>query len=152
MLFKVRDWLYISDFATATSATIVKDAGIQAMLQLFQAFEMAGIETLYLDVPDGLSLRRDLIERGIAFIQEQQAKKHRLLITCGAGISRSVMFAIIALREIEGVSLKEAYYQIYGGHPKAMPDHIHWQAVAQYYDEVSDFWAIWGDITLRDED
>lgn len=150
-MYKIRDWLYISDYASAKSQKIVDEAGIQAMLQLFQPIELEGIVTKYISIGDGLPLTQAQINTAISFIREQHDKQHCLLSTCGAGLSRSVTFAIIALKEIEGLSLADAYRAIFEHHPKAMPDHIHWQAIADYYGEVDNFWEIWGELTLGNE-
>ncbi len=150
-MYKIRDWLYISDYASAKSQKIVDEAGIQAMLQLFQPIEVEGVVTKFISIGDGLPLTQAQIETAINFISEQHDKQHCLLSTCGAGLSRSVTFAIIALKEIEGLSLADAYRAIFEHHPKAMPDHIHWQAVADYYGEVDNFWEIWGELTLGNE-
>lgn len=151
-MFKVRDWLYISDYPTAKSAEAVKNAGIQAMLQLFEPIEMPDIEHEFIGVHDVGDVRPEQIEKGVAFIRRQHAKGHRLLIACGAGISRSVMFSIIALKEIEGLAMPDAYRAIRQVHTQAMPDHIHWKNVSDYYGETSNFWKIWGEITLEDMD
>lgn len=150
-MYKIRDWLYISDYASAKSQKIVDEAGIQAMLQLFQSIELEGVVTKFISIGDGLPLTQAQIDTAISFIREQHDKQHCLLSTCGAGLSRSVTFAIIALKEIEGLSLADAYRAIFEHHPKAMPDHIHWQAVADYYGEVDNFWEIWGELTLGNE-
>ena len=150
-MYKIRDWLYISDYASAKSQKIVDEAGIQAMLQLFQPIELEGVVTKFISIGDGLPLTQAQIETAISFIREQHDKQHCLLSTCGAGLSRSVTFAIIALKEIESLSLADAYRAIFEHHPKAMPDHIHWQAVADYYGEVDNFWEIWGELTLGNE-
>lgn len=147
-MYRIRDWLYISDYASASSRKTIDDAGIQAMLQLFQRIELEGIETKFISIGDGLPLSNEQIETAINFIREQHDKEHRLLSTCGAGLSRSVTFAIIALKEIEGLSLADAYRAIFKHHPNAMPDHIHWQALANYYGEADNFWEVWGDLNL----
>lgn len=150
-MYQIRDWLCISGYPEASSLTIVKAAGIGAMLQLFEPFELEGVETHYIPVIDGQPITKGMIRDGMAFIRQQMDAKKKLLITCGAGISRSVMFSVIALKEIEGLSMDEAYRTIYALHPKALPDHVHWQSVAEYYNETDDFWKIWGNLMLGDE-
>lgn len=147
-MYQIRDWLYISDYASASSRKIVDDAGIQAMLQLFQQIDFEGIETRFISVGDGLPLSSEQILTAITFIHEQYDKNHPILSTCGAGLSRSVTFAIIALKEIEGLSLADGYRAIFEHHPNAMPDHIHWQALANYYGEADNFWEVWGELNL----
>lgn len=145
-------WLYVSNFATASVPDALKKNNIKGMLQLYQPIKAAGIDTKFIGLKDGKAISREQIQQGIDFIHEQREKKHRILSTCGAGVSRSVTFAVIALKEIEGLSLAEAYSDVYKQHPKAMPDHIHWKSIADFYGESDDFWKIWGEITLKDID
>lgn len=151
-MYKIRDWLYISGFPAASSPSMIKKEGIQGMLQLFEAIEMDGVETKHIGLLDGVPIKPQQLQDGIAFIHAQREKNHRLLVTCGAGISRSVTLSIVALKEIEGLSMQEAYSVIHKVHPKAMPDHLHWESVANYYDENNNFWEVWGEITLSDMD
>ena len=151
-MFKIRDWLYISDYPSASSPDMVKSVGIGAMLQLFEPFTMEGVETQFLKVEDGHPITPEQIKIGGSFLRQQHAKGRKVLATCGAGISRSVTFSIIALKEIEGLSLIDAYREIRQHHPQAMPDHLHWKSIADYYHEEGDFWKIWGDIMLGEDE
>lgn len=149
-MYKIRDWLYVSDYPSACSKRIRDEAGIQGMLQLFQAIDAEDVDCKYLPIGDGLQLQTSQIEHAIAFIKEQHTKNHCLLSTCGAGLSRSVMFAVIALKEIEGLSMDDAYRAIFKHHPNAMPDHVHWKTIAEYYGEDDNFWKVWGDLSMGD--
>lgn len=151
-MFQIRDWLYISDYPTASSPKLVKTQDIEAILQLFEGFEMDGVATHFIPVSDGLPMTKAMIQEGIDFICNQRAKERKLLISCGAGVSRSVTFSIIALKEIEGLSMEEAYRAIRETHEKALPDHVHWQGVADFYGEDRNFWKIWGSLVLGNED
>lgn len=150
-MFEIRDWLCVSGYPEASSASIVKAEGIEAMLQLFEEFSIEDVESHFIPVIDGAPMTKGMIQEGIEFIHKQRDAGRKLLVTCGAGISRSVTFSIIALKEIEGLSMEDAYRIIHAVHPKALPDHVHWQAVAEYYGEANDFWRIWGSITLGDD-
>jgi protein-tyrosine phosphatase len=150
-MFKIRDWLFISGYPSASSPQLVKAQGIDAMLQLFEAIKMEGVESLYLDVQDGYEITPAQIRSGVDFVRANHEKGKKILVTCGAGISRSVTFSIACLKELEGLSLPDAYKSVRQHHPEAMPDHIHWKSIADYYGESGDFWQIWGDITLGDE-
>lgn len=151
-MHRIRMWLYVSNFATASTPDAFKKNNIKAMLQLYQPIKATGIETKFIGITDGKPITPAQIQEGIAFIRQQRQKKHRILSTCGAGVSRSVTFAVIALKEIEGLSLADAYHDVYKQHPKAMPDHVHWKSIADFYGESDDFWEIWGEITLKDID
>jgi protein-tyrosine phosphatase len=150
-MFKIRDWLFISGFPSASSPNLVKAEGIGAMLQLFEAIEMRGVDTLFVEVQDGHEITPQQIRKGVDFVRLHHDKGKKVLVTCGAGISRSVTFSIACLKEIEGLSLPDAYKSIRQHHPEAMPDHIHWKSVADFYEEKGDFWEIWGDIMLEDD-
>ncbi|MEM9955900.1 MAG: dual specificity protein phosphatase [Chloroflexota bacterium] len=149
-MYKIRDWLYISNYPTAKVPQTLKQYGIQAMIQLYQPIQVEGIESKFVRMLDGIPIMPSYLQESITFIREQNRKKHRLLSTCGAGISRSVTMAIVALKEVEGLTMFEAYHSIYQYHPTAMPDHVHWQSVANYYGEDADFWTVWADISLLD--
>jgi protein-tyrosine phosphatase len=151
-MFKIRDWLLISGFPSASSPNLVKSQGVQASLQLFEAIQMDGVDSLFIEVQDGHEITPAQIRKGVDFVREHQQKGKRVLITCGAGISRSVTFSIASLKEIEGLSLPDAYRAIRQHHPEAMPDHIHWKSIADFYGENGDFWEIWGDIMLGEDE
>lgn len=151
-MFKIRDWLYISGFPSASSANLVKAEGIQAMLQLFEPIETQGIDSLFIEVQDGHEISPEAIRKGVEFVRQEHAKGKRVLVTCGAGISRSVTFSIASLKAIEGLSLADAYKSVRQHHPEAMPDHVHWKSIADFYGEKADFWEIWGDIMLAEDE
>ena len=58
-----------------------------------------------------------------------------MLIACGAGINRSTAFCIIALKEIEGLGLFEAYKNIKQNHSDAFPHEPLWNSLCVYYEE-----------------
>ena len=69
-------------------------------------------------------------------MKEQQAAEQIILVACGAGISRSATFAVAALKEIQGISLREAMHIVKHAHPESMP-HLHlWQSLCSYYNEA----------------
>lgn len=149
-MYKIRDWLYVSNFATASLPKVLEKNGIQGMLQLYQPIKNTALDCKFIGLQDGIPITTAQLKDGIAFIHDQRKKKHRLLSSCGAGISRSVTMAIVALKEVERLTLFDAYRSVYQHHKKALPDHVHWTSIADYYGEDDDFWEIWGDITLLD--
>ncbi|MDQ7026993.1 MAG: dual specificity protein phosphatase [Anaerolineae bacterium] len=151
-MFQIRDWLYVSGFPIASDKATVKKYDIDAMLQLFQPIKMQGVESLYLKVEDGHAISMETIQEGIGFVLKQHKKGRRILVSCGAGVSRSVTFATAALKEVEGISLEEAYRSVHSRHKEALPDHIHWESMREYYGEGIEFWEIWQSIMLDDND
>jgi protein-tyrosine phosphatase len=151
-MFRIRDWLYISGFPIASNKATVKKHNIDSMLQLFEPIKMSGVETLFIPVEDGLPISQKHIQEGVSFVLKQHKKGKRILITCGAGISRSVTFATAVLKEVEGLTLEAAYRDIRKYHKQALPDHIHWDSMRKYYGEDTEFWEIWQSIMLEDDE
>lgn len=149
---QIRDWLYVASFPAASSKLTRDSVQTQAMLQLFEPFEIDNIDTFFIPASDGVPLTAHQIESGVSFIKEHHAAGKTVMVTCGAGISRSVTFSVAALHEIEGLSLSDAYRSVHKVHPKAMPDQVHWESVAEYYGDTADFWAVWRDVVLAEED
>ena len=84
--------------ASATLPKKMKEHGIQGMLQLYQPIDNKALDCKFIGLQDGVPITSSQIKEGIAFIHDQRKKKHHLLSTCGAGISRSVTMAIVALK------------------------------------------------------
>jgi len=76
------------------------------MLQLADDVPQAGIVSLYNPVEDEVPLPADSLKARLAFVREQKLSGHKVLIACGAGISRPVTFTVAALKEEEGLGLK----------------------------------------------
>ncbi|MGB1287264.1 MAG: dual specificity protein phosphatase family protein [Aggregatilineales bacterium] len=148
-MHKIRDWLYISDFNTAASASMLKKHGIEAVLLLHRRTPI-DVESLYLPVYDAKPVPHNLFKQAEGFIQLQYDKKRPLLSSCGAGVSRSVVFAMLALHKIENLTMRESYLDIVSRHPAAMPDHQHWDSLQAYLDENQDFWEVWQEVVGLD--
>ncbi|MGH2523720.1 MAG: hypothetical protein ACRDH2_14545 [Anaerolineales bacterium] len=67
------------------------------MLQLAERVEQPGITTLYLAVEDGEPLPDEALREGIEFVRAQKALGRVVLVACGAGLSRSAIFALAVL-------------------------------------------------------
>ena len=132
---RIRPWLYIGKYSDTLNVHLLSRYNIKAMLQLAELVEHPGITSLYLDVEDGEPLSRDLLRVGIDFVIAQKQQGHNVLVSCGAGISRSAAFAIAALKEIEGMSLLEAFLAVKQAHPQTLPHPTVWESVCHYYGE-----------------
>lgn len=130
---KIRDWLYIGKHSETIDEALLKSHGITAMLQLAEAVKQEGIVSRYLPVEDGEPLRIDLLEEGIDFIRQQKTEDKRILVACGAGISRSTLFCMAALMEIEKQNLFQAFRSVYEVHPMAFPHYELGLVLAAYY-------------------
>ena len=137
-MFSVNDWLHIGKYRDTLDLGYLQAVGIGAMLQLAELVKQPGIETLYLPVEDGEPLPLNLLVKGLIFMEGQLEQKNPILIACGAGVSRSVAFAMAALREFEGLSLVDAFHTIQDIHPQALPHPALLASLCRYYmDEPS---------------
>lgn len=142
-MYQIRDWLFISGSTEAADKAALKERNIKALLSLHLKIKVEGVETLFLPVQEGIPLPAATINQGVAFVQAQHAKKRPVLIACGMGVSRSVTFATAVLHVIEGVPLHEAFLSIHDKHPKALPDHVHWDSLLALYGPDWDYWTLW---------
>ena len=121
----IRPWLFVGKFRETTNLSLLQANQIDAMLQLVELVEQPGIDTLYLNIDDGVPLPIDKFLTGIDFMKAHQADDKRILVSCGAGISRSTSFAIAALKETEGLPLLDAFREVKRHHPQTLP-HPHY--------------------------
>jgi hypothetical protein len=132
-LHSINAWLSIGKYRDTLDQGSLQQAGIGAMLQMAELVQQPGIATLYLPVEDGELIPLHLLAKGLVFVEDQRASEKNILIACGAGISRSVAFAMAALREVEGLSLLDAFYTIQDIHPAALPHPALLTALCSYY-------------------
>ncbi len=137
-MHKVRDWLYIGKYAHTRNTKLLTRSRITAMLQLAEKVRQKNIDTLYLPVEDGEPMTNAQIKKGVEFILLHHTLKNTILVACGAGISRSVTFAMGALMEIESLSIKDAYRAVYVTHPDAMPNPYLLVSLAKYHGQSMD--------------
>lgn len=114
------------------------------MLQLAELVEQPDIACLYLPVDDGVPLPTALLRQGIDFVFTHKNQGERVLIACGAGVSRSVTFAVAALKEIEGLDLASALRLVKQKHPGALPHPALWESLCGYYGEDVALWDALG--------
>lgn len=131
----IRPWLYIAAVRETSNRTTMYAYNIGAILQLATPVQHPGIQSLYVDVDDGVPFPHDKLRKAITFAREQKAAGHKLAIGCGAGISRSVTVAMAVLHEEENISLLDAFEQIVAIHPQAMPHLELIRSLGGYYDD-----------------
>jgi protein-tyrosine phosphatase len=142
-MYQVRDWLYISGSTEAADKALLKERKIKSLLTLHLKIAIQGVDTLFLPVQEGIPLLPATINQGVEFVQVHHAKKNPVLIACGMGVSRSVTFSTAALHVIENIPLHEAFLSIHAKHPKALPDHVHWDSLLALYGSDWDYWTLW---------
>jgi protein-tyrosine phosphatase len=111
---ELRPWLWVGKYAETRDLDLLRAYRIEAMLQLAEHVPQPGIETLFLEVQDGEPLDPELLRRGTAFVRDQKSLGRRVLIACGAGISRSPTFCVAALVEEESLALLDALRVVSG--------------------------------------
>jgi protein-tyrosine phosphatase len=145
-MYRVRPWLYIGNYRETNNRVALSSYDIGAMLQLAEHVPQPGIFSLYVAVEDGQPLDGEKLRRGVAFVREHKTAGKKVLVACGAGISRSVTFSIAALKEEEGLGLVEAYAQIIEVHPGAMPHPLLWDSMCAYYHDGIPYVELWDEI------
>jgi hypothetical protein len=142
-MFKIRDWLYIGKYAHTRIKSNLDRNQIGALLSLAEPVGHEGIETLYLQVADGEPVEPDKIAAGVKFVREQKAAGKRVLVACGAGISRSSMFTMAALMEEEDLNVFDAYREVYQQYRAAQPHHNLVISLAAYHGQNLDLLDVW---------
>ena len=132
-MYSINNWLFIGKYRDTLDQGILQEQGIGAMLQLAERVEHDGIASLYLPVEDGEPIPLNLLAKGLVFVEDQHAEGKKLLIACGAGISRSVAYSMAALREVEKRSLVDAFHKIHENHPAALPHPALLVSLGNYY-------------------
>jgi protein-tyrosine phosphatase len=132
---EIRTWLYIGKYRDTLDKHSLDFNSIKAMLQLADRIEQKGINSLFLPVEDIGPTSPVLIKQGVDFILEEKGKGHKVLVACGAGINRSTAFCMAALKEVEGLSLLDAFKEIKRKHPESMPHEPVWESFCRYYNE-----------------
>lgn len=146
MMYSVRPWLYIGKYQETRDLSLLQHHQIGAMLHLADIVNQPGIETLCMVIEDGIKVDPVALRRGVDFIRLRKADGLRVLVACGAGISRSVTFAIAALKEEEQITQLEAFQEILRHHPDAMPHPALWESLRAYYQETVSYVDMWEEI------
>ena len=136
---EVRPWLFIGGYRDINHDWLLSQKNIGAILQMVELASVPGITTLYLEVEDEVPIPSSLIRQGVDFIRKHKASGKRILVACGAGVSRSTAYCIAALKEEEGLSLIEAFKEIHRWHPEALPNEAIWESLCDYYKEPTPY-------------
>ena len=131
----IRNWLCIGKYRDTLDATLLASHRIGAMLQLAEAVKHPGIESLYLPVEDGVPLAHHHLRQGIDFVLGQKRLGHKVLVACGAGMSRSAAFAVAALKEDEDLGLLDALRAVKSYHPDTLIHPALWESLCAFYQE-----------------
>lgn len=132
---KIRDWLYIGKYSETNDLELLKHHSIDSMLQFAELVEQPEIQTLYLPIEDGKPLNFSLLREGLDFIHLQKSQERQIMVSCGAGVSRSASFCLAALKESENLDLLSAYNEVKKLHSVAFPHVELWSSLCSFYEE-----------------
>jgi hypothetical protein len=132
---EIRPWLYIGNYSDTQNKDSLDSKSIHAILQLAMPVKQTGVASLYLPIRDMSLIPSRLFKEGVEFVVNQKEKGHRTLVACAAGINRSTAFCIASLKEIEGLSLLDAFKEIKKYHSQSMPQEMVWESLCSCYKE-----------------
>lgn len=138
----IRPWLYLGKYRETHEPALLQLHGIEAMLQFAGQVAHPGIPFLFIPIEDGVPISPEILKQGINFILAQQQQGKKVLVSCGAAISRSVSFIICALKETENLSLLDAYRMVLKEHPEALPHPVLWKSLCTYYQEETPYFKL----------
>jgi len=141
-VISIRPWLLIGKYRETLDHDLLARAQVGALLHLAAPVEPPGITTLHLPVEDGEPLEAPVLRQGVEFVLAQRAAGKKVLVACGAGISRSTSFAIAALKEAEDLSLLAAAREVRRLHPDGLPHIALWSSLCLHYQEPDDYLAL----------
>lgn len=110
---------------------------IEAVLQLYglereRAAIPLPLEILPLQVMDRQPLSPEALREGVDFLRRQLGAGRKVLVACGAGMSRSPVFVAACLHE-EGMDLLEAFRMITRARPGIRPHPALVRSLVEYY-------------------
>lgn len=150
----IRSWLFIGKYRETLDVSLLSKNKIQSKLHLAtpriiqsiqsvaDAIDYPELNSLYLAVKDGVPLPPEKLREGVDFVLAEKRLGKTVLISCGAGISRSATFAVAVLKEVENLRLLEALRAVKRCHPVTQPHPALWESLCDYYDETVSFYSI----------
>jgi protein-tyrosine phosphatase len=139
---QVTDLLYIGGARSTWDAPQLHEAGVTAVLKLYEGQPAWPPDFTVLDMPfeDGQPIPEGYLERGVDFIEQNVRAGRAVLVTCGAGISRSSTLVLAYLVGREGYDLSDAFRLLRERHPQADPLPALWGSLLDFL-KVSYTWA-----------
>ena len=131
---QITDFLYIGGAQLTNVSEKLKEMGITSVLKLYESPPdwPPGFVVYNMPHPDGETISDERIARHIKFITEEIKAGHKVLVVCGAGISRSST-AVLAYLVSTGMSLPDAYHLLKSRHPIASPNPALWESLIRYF-------------------
>lgn len=131
---QITDSLYIGGAQLTNVSEKIKELGITSVLKLYESPPdwPAGFTVYNMPHPDGEPISDERMTRHIKFITDEIDAGRKVLVVCGAGISRSST-AVLAYLVSTGMSLPDAYRLLKSRHPIADPNPALWDSLLKYF-------------------
>jgi protein-tyrosine phosphatase len=136
---EIRSWLYIGNYRDTQDKERLDFNSVQAVLQLATPVNHTGITSLYLPVKDMSPIHPHFFKEGVEFVRGEKEKGRKILVACAAGVNRSTAFCLASLKEIEGLSLLDAFKEVKRNHSRSMPQEMVWESLCNYYNEKTSY-------------
>ncbi len=131
----VADGVYIGGAQAAACASPLRKAAITRVLKLYYGdpYWPPDFRVCENPFPDGEPISRRQLDYGVSFVQEQVLAGRKVLVCCGAGISRSAT-VVLGYLLTSGRQLPDAWYLLKRRHPDASPAFPLWESLFAAYD------------------
>lgn len=140
---RIKDWLYVGNYQDSINLSQLNKAGVRVVLQLAQRLPKSDLRHLYLPLEDGQYIPTPKLEEALDFLATQRADGEKVLIACGAGVSRAAVISMAALHEFEGMGFLEAYSLLRQERPIIAPHPILIRSLCLYYADAPPFEELW---------
>lgn len=130
----VVDGIYISGWRATLYCDRLREVGITNVLKLFddQPFFPDDFNVCTNVLADGEVIPPGVLRRGVDFVTKHVAAGKRVLVMCGAGISRSATFVLAAMLE-RGWEIRPAFILLREKHYEATPHPAMWRSLIVEY-------------------
>jgi dual specificity phosphatase 12 len=131
---QITESLYIGGSQLTKMSDKLKELNITSVLKLYESPPdwPVGFTVYNMPYPDGEPIPAERMARHIKFITDEIEAGHKVLVVCGAGISRSST-AVLAYLVSTGLSLPDAYRLLKSRHPIASPNPVLWDSLIKYF-------------------
>jgi predicted protein tyrosine phosphatase len=131
----VTDGIYISGWRATLYIDHLREAKITNVLKLFadEPHFPADFNVCVNALADGEVIPPGVLKRGVDFVIGRVEAGERVLVMCGAGISRSATFVLAALLE-RGHDIREAFALLREQHYEATPHPAMWRSLIVEYE------------------
>lgn len=131
----VVDGIYISGWRATLYQDHLRAAGIINVLKLFEdiPYFSDDFNTFENPLEDGEVIPPGVLKRGVDFVTGHVDAGERVLVMCGAGISRSATFVLASMLK-RGWEIRAAFKHLRAQHYEATPHPAMWRSLIVEYE------------------